>query len=137
VSVTFIAVRGSVVVDVPELPIGDIVTGVNLSNTNAWALLGLLGLDGRGLLGQVTIAEARRAVMYARATFERRASGYTRETVTERTMWRADASGVVRLRPITMIAHGLDADALGERLGRFAVLVERAAAGGATGIAWA
>lgn len=51
---------------------------LNVANGNAVALLGLLRL-GQELQGQVSVPEARRAVIRARATFDRRAGGFTRE----------------------------------------------------------
>jgi hypothetical protein len=76
VSVTFYGLtsaRGRIILDVEDR------AHLNLNDGNAAAFLRFLGLDPGPLAGEVTIPEARRAVMRARATFDRRVCSYTRE----------------------------------------------------------
>lgn len=116
---------------------------LNLSNWNARALLGLLGLTGEH--GTVGLPEARRAVMRARATFERRAAqlvggshlGPLGEALCAEGVRVVHEGNVARiLRGPQVITNELDADGLAERLERFAAFVETAGAMGATELRW-
>ncbi len=98
---------------------------VNVANGNAVALLGLLGL-GDELQGEVSLPEARRAVIRARATFDRRAGSFTREPVDMK------RSGHVRV-----IVAGIDDNYLQRRLADFDRFVMFVADKGAVSIYWA
>lgn len=110
---------------------------VNLCNANASALLGLLGLDPSDLFGSLPIADMRRAIIRARATFDRRAPGFTRESVTIHGAPVVGADGTVELRPVREFGGGLDVDGLARRLADFSAMVETSAELGATEISWA
>lgn len=109
---------------------------LNLCNGNARALLALLGL--REAWGTVDIAGARRAIMLARATFDRRAPALTREPVTEHAPARVEHEGnVARVVPgATFHTGGFSATDLRDRLDAFAELVETGARLGAIAISW-
>lgn len=109
---------------------------LNLANMNAVALLRFLGLPTEEC-GSASIAEARRAVMRASATFESRADEYVRPEEREYGAPRDRGDGVIELRPLRFFGGGLDVDRMRsylERLGRF---IEIVAARGATHIYWA
>lgn len=108
----------------------------NLCNANARCVLGLLGLDAVELCGGCTVPEARRAVMVARATFGRRAGGFTRASATEHGAPRENSDGTFELRPLRSHSFGLDMAGLESRVEIFAGLVERSAAEGATEVMW-
>jgi len=120
--------------------------GLNLSNGRASALLGLLGLDSYDIYdGEVTLAEARRAVMRARATFSRavhehtspvRESGGQMRTGTRLTFGKNAGVMSSLTRAPRVISTGISEDYLAGRLNDFADLVEAAAKAGATGIHW-
>lgn len=110
---------------------------LNLNNANGRAFIAFLGFDpGEGPDGSVTVAEMRRAIMVARATFERRVSDYTRETAVTYGAPRVNDDGTVELRPARFIDCGIDQDYLARRLEQLATLVENLAANGATHITW-
>lgn len=95
---------------------------INLCNGNAGSLLGLLGLGDMDLAcGEITIPEARRAVMKARATFDSKVAKFTRDD--------EQHSG-------RMFSMGIDNKYLKRRLEEFADLVEAGAEAGATHISW-
>jgi hypothetical protein len=108
---------------------------LNLCNSNALALLGLLGLDV-DYCGSCSVADARRAVMRARATFDRKAGAFERPAVVTYGAPRVDADGAVELRPFRSASMGLDADGLRRRLEHFAKTVEVLAELGATHVCW-
>lgn len=112
------------------------VLSLNLSNWNATALLRLLGLEGA--CGAITLPEARRAIMRARATFERRADALTVEAAEVVLPTRVEREGNVAriVRGAILSIGGLDREGLAERLERFAAFVERAATLGAARIGW-
>lgn len=98
---------------------------VNVANGNAIALLGLLGL-GDELQGDVSLPEARRAVIRARATFDRRAGGFTREP-----------ADVKRPGHARVIVAGIDVGYLDRRLADFERFVLFVAERGAVAVYWA
>jgi hypothetical protein len=108
--------------DLPEL---------NLANGNGIALLRALRL-GMDYAGEITIAEARRAIMRARSgslePFVRLEQKLTGKP--------AERDGVIVARPLRFFDPGLSTEGLGERIERFAALVEVSAARGATLIFW-
>ena len=101
---------------------------LNLNFGNAYALLGLLGLDpGPGHLnGEATLPDCRRAVIRARATFERRAPQHTRE-----------GSDTKRPGRVRVIEGDLDVEGLERRLNNFEKFLNVVAEKGATSIYWA
>src|SRR5579863_7869326 len=96
---------------------------LNLNFGNAYALLGLLGLDpGENYLhGEVPMPEARRGVIRARATFERKAGNFTRE-----------GSDTKRPGKVRVIQGSLDEDGLARRLDAFERFLNVVADMGAT-----
>lgn len=99
---------------------------LNMSNANARAFLSLLRLNpGAGPDGEVPLAAARRAVMRGRATFQRRASRFTR-LPTDTT--RPDQPRVVEF--------GIDEDYLARRLEDFERFLLTVAERGAVSISW-
>ncbi len=105
---------------------------LNLCNGNGIALLRALRL-GMAYAGKISIAEARRAVIRARAgslePFAR-----LEEKLIGRPVVRAD--GAIEARPVRSWDMGLSTAALAERLERFAVVVEESAKRGAKNIYW-
>jgi len=106
---------------------------LNLNEGNAVLLLGALGLTV-DCWGEITLAEARRALMRARA--RKSLSGYTRASETLYGAPRTGEDGVVELRPVRSHGGALTEDDLRDRIERFASLVELAATRGATNITW-
>ncbi len=101
---------------------------LNLNFENAYSLLGLLGLDpGMDYLhGEAKMPEARRAVMKARATFERRAPTFTRE-----------GSDTKRPGRVRITQGSIDENYLARRLDDFEQFLNAVAEKGATSIYWA
>jgi hypothetical protein len=101
---------------------------LNLSNTNARAFLLLfLGLaPGVDLLGGVGMPEARRAIMRARATFDRRVARFTRE-----------GSDTKRPGRCRVIEGGIDEDYFQRRLDAFERFLDAVAERGARSVYWA
>lgn len=126
---------------------------LNLNNGNARALLALLGWAAApsqiplgeirvgeptgefDLMGERALPDARRAVMVARATFDRRAGALVRESETLYGAPRVREDGAVDMRPRVMVG-GLDAEGLRDRLESFAALVEEGATLGAVQVTW-
>ena len=99
---------------------------LNLSGANARAFLGFLGVEpGANLSGQVGLPEARRAVIRASATFERRVCRYTRK-----------ASNTKRPGHVRMIEGGVNEGYFRRRLDDFEVFVGVLAERVATSICW-
>jgi len=112
---------------------------LNLANDNALAFLGLLGItvsDESDLYGEMALAEVRRAIMVARATFERKAVNFTREDESDYGKPRDNGNGTIEMRPLRLHSKGLDTDRLARYLDRLAALTEALAAKGATHITW-
>jgi hypothetical protein len=106
---------------------GEDAAHLNMSSANARAFLLFLGLDpGTGPDGEVAIPEGRRAIMRARATFERRVRGYPREATDTR------RPGCVRV-----IEGGLDVEYFERRLDDFQRFVDAVVERGAASICWA
>ncbi len=97
---------------------------LNLNIGNAAALLGLLKLPNEPC-GEVTMPEARRAIMQAKARFERVASDHTREG--------SDAQQPGRAR---FVRGSLDENGLRVRLERFEEFVNVMDRMGAERILW-
>lgn len=109
---------------------------VNLSNMNAAAFLRFLGIDPgseQGLCGEITVPEARRAIIRARATGDRKVGGFTRES---RSYGNLVVDGVVQLGVPRVHEQGIDESYFKRTLARFEVLVEAVAELGATHISW-
>jgi hypothetical protein len=99
---------------------------VNMANANGRRFLEFLGLDpGPEPAGEVSMPEARRAVMRARATFERRVPAFTRQE--SETKW----PGQVRV-----IEAGLSEEYFERRLNDFEKFLNVVTAKGATSIYW-
>ncbi len=126
----------SVTFAIKSLPVDyeDGSTHLNLANANARALLAALGLEtDEYLCGQCTVAEARRAVMRARNT---NLSHLERAEERRYGAPRRREDGSVEMRPLRVLAYGLSADGLLERVARFERLVAHAAELGAAEIYW-
>jgi len=109
--------------DAPEL---------NLANDNMLRLLAVLGLSVE-YCGEMTLPEARRAIMRGRA---RDVSGHVRNRVERHGAPRDCGEGVVELRPLHFLDVGLDEDGIRERVERFSAFVLEAERRGATKIWW-
>lgn len=90
------------------------IEGPNFANSNAAVMLDLLRLPSGELSGQVTLPEFRRAIIYARATIDRRAGKFTRPEETGPN-W---------------LSFGIDADGIKRRLELLAAFAQEAAAAG-------
>lgn len=101
---------------------------VNMNFANAYALFNLLGVHPGDdyLHGEITMPEARRAVIRARATFDRRAGGLTRE-----------GSDTKRPGRVRIIEGSMDEAYLARRLNDFENFLNVVAEMGATSIYWA
>jgi hypothetical protein len=100
---------------------------INMSSGNGRAFLEFLGVDpGVEPAGEITMVEARRAVIYGRATYERRAPLYVRE-------W-SDTKRPGRPR---IIEGGLPKEYFSLRLDHFERLLNVLTEMGATSIYWA
>jgi hypothetical protein len=107
----------------------------NLCNANAFALLGLLRL-GSEYCGSISIAEARRAIMVAKATFETTGELHARAATVDTGAPREREDGTTELRPARMISSGLNVVELRFRLIAFESLVNLGADAGADSIEW-
>jgi hypothetical protein len=100
---------------------------LNLANGNARSFLEFLGINpGEEPFGEVTMPEARRAVIRARATFKRRAHKFTRE--------ESDTQRPGRPR---VIVAGIDEDYLARRVDDFERFLNAVGDRGAASIYWA
>ncbi len=100
---------------------------ISMSSANGRAFLEFLGIDpGFEPSGEITMPEARRAVMRARATFERRAPKFTRE-----------ASDTKRPGHARFMEGGIDTEYFERRLNDFEKFLNAVAEAGATFIYWA
>ena len=100
---------------------------LNLASSNARAFLLFLGIEpGPDLSGEVSMPEARRAVMRARATFERRVGGFTRQST--------DTKRPGRCR---VIEGGIGEDYFARRIDSFERFLDAVAARSASSIYWA
>lgn len=104
----------------------DDATFLNMSNANARVFLAFLGVEpGAHLVGEITVPEARRAIIRARATFERRVGAYTRES-----------SDTKRPGKVRVIEGGIADDYFERRLDDFESFLGVAVERGATSIWW-
>jgi hypothetical protein len=113
---------------------------VSWSYGNAVAMFGLLGLfikSEAGLTGEAPVADIRRAIVRARATFERRAPGFERAEVIQHGAPRTHADGSIELRPVRAWSMGLDTEGMRVRLDAFERAIHELARRGATHITWA
>ena len=109
----------------------------SIASANFRAFAGLLGLPiDDALCGELPIADARRAIMRARATFDRRAAAFARAEEVEFGAPRTGADGTIELRPLRAWSGDLSVDRLANYLDRFACVVEAFAARGATHVRW-
>lgn len=105
---------------------------LSLCNTNAYALLRALGLLASPH-GEAAVARVRQGLVRARnVSLER----YTREGEELYGAPRSREDGTVELRPLRMVAGGLDLAGIHDRLNRVEAVVEAHAAAGATTICW-
>ena len=113
---------------------------LNWNQGNAFAVLRLLGLlpedgDDTDMFGQVSIADARRALMVAWARFARVGPGLVREEQT--TYGRpVERDGVVVLKPVRVWVGGIDLAYLSRQLQAWGETVEALAGRGATHVCW-
>jgi hypothetical protein len=116
--------------------------GLNLANGNARLLLKLLDLhwearpDWDGLDGSCSLPEARRAVVGARARFDRKAPALARPARVEYGKPRTNEDGTVELRPVRLFEMGADEDYLAGRLDAFEKLLGDLERAGATHVSW-
>lgn len=106
---------------------------VNWNEGNARSLFGALGIPFEPI-GEVTLPEARRAVIRARARTSLDAFTRPEERVYGRPVER---DGVVELRQLRVFGMGLSVEGIGERLERFEAFLREATERGATKISWA
>ena len=106
---------------------------LNLANGNAVLLLGALGLDSAPS-GELSVPEARRAIIRARSRSD--LTPFTREQETVYGRPRANEDGSVELRPVRLSSMGVDKERVASYIERFASLVEESADRGATTIFW-
>jgi hypothetical protein len=110
---------------------------LNLCSANGRAFLELLGFEPNDeLYGEASVADVRRALMVARATFDRKAEAFTREDEATYGGPRTNSDGTVELRPLRSYGLGLGTDQLAGYIDRLAALTEALAAKGATHITW-
>lgn len=98
---------------------------MNIANGNAVAVLTLLGL-GDEPQGEVSLPEARRAAIRARATFDRRADSFTR-----------DLADLKRPGHARVIVAGIDDNYLRRRLNDFDRFLLHVAEEEAVAVYWA
>jgi hypothetical protein len=113
--------------------------GVNWCNGNAVILLDLLGLEGDengSLYGEVTVADARRAILRARATLDRRGPALERAPTVSYGAPRLADDGTIELRPIRSWSSGLDVAGMRTRVDAFERCVNALVERGATHITW-
>lgn len=106
---------------------------LNLANDNAARLLAAMDLPC-DCDGEMTLAEARRGLMRARARQD--LSQFVREETTVYGAPRAQEDGSVELHPVRAQSFGLSVEGLRDRIERFGAFVEAAAARGAQTIFW-
>jgi hypothetical protein len=113
---------------------------LNWSHGTAAALWPLLGLPLEAgavpPVGEVSIPEARRAIIRARARFGRLAPQLAREAVVEYGPPREGDDGTIELRPLRYFAAGLDEAGIARRLDAFERFVGAMAERGATHLTW-
>ncbi len=100
---------------------------LNMASANARVVLGLLGLEaGDEPSGAASMPEARRAVMLARATFERHADEFTRT-----------GSDTKRPGRVRVVECGVDREYLARRIDDFERFLNVVVDKGAVSIYWA
>lgn len=99
---------------------------LNMASANARLFLEFLRIEpGPDLDGEISLPDARRAVMRARATFDRRAPSFTREQ-----------SDVTRAGQARMITADLDVEYLGKRLDALQRFLDEVVERGAVSVLW-
>jgi hypothetical protein len=113
---------------------------LNWNVGNAAALWPLLGLPAHGgevpQHGEVPIPDARRALVRARALFDREAPRLARPAKLEHGGPRRREDGAIELRPLRAFSARLDVEGIARRVDAFARFVEAIGERGATHIAW-
>ena len=100
---------------------------LSMNNGNGRAFLLFLGLvPGDDLCGEVPVFEARRAILRARATFDRKVGSFTRSV-----------SDTKRPGQVRVVESGIDADYFMMRLAAFERFVLHVAGMGALAVYWA
>lgn len=100
---------------------------LNMASANARAFLQFLGIEpGDEPAGEITVPEARRAIMRARATFERHVGQFTRE-----------GSDTKRPGQCRVIEGAIDSGYLARRVDDFEHFLNAVVERGATSIYWA
>jgi hypothetical protein len=111
---------------------------IDWNQGNALSLFLVLGLpveDGLPVpYGEMTLPEARRAIMRARGRGD--LLPYAREEETQYGAPREGEGGVVELRPLRSFCQGLPVEGVKRRLNQFEQFVSESAARGATQIRW-
>lgn len=115
-----------------EMVIVDDRPELNVANGNARLLLAALRLDDSELIGRITLPEARRALIRARAGS---LEPFTRQAFIEHGAPRSEGD-VVALRPVRVFAASLDEHQMAGYLDSFEALVMGAEASGAKYIHW-
>jgi len=106
---------------------------INWANDNARAILGALGV-AFDECGDLSVADARRALMRARSRGD--LSPFTRPEEVVHGRPRANEDGSVELRPVRSWGGALNAAGIRDRVEQFARFVEESATRGATTILW-
>jgi hypothetical protein len=110
---------------------------INLSNRNARVLFSILGLDvegEEGYVGEMTIPEARRAVM--RAQSRQNIAKFVQPETKVHGKPREVSPGVYDMKPLKMYDAGLTEEQLHAYIRRFAEFVVEVSRLGATKIFW-
>ena len=118
-----------------RLDLGERLEFVGFASVPGRAILELLGLANDELLGEASLPEFRRALIRARAIFDRRAPEFVEETRTEYGR-PIERDGVVEMRPVRAIYGGVDLEGLERRLALLEDFTAVAVAAGATDINW-
>jgi len=122
--------------DDPEADLND-PRWMNLTNDNTRAFLAFVDIEGASdLYGEAPLPEVRRAIMRARATFQRRVGAFLRREAVVYGKPRVGDDGTVELRPVRVWVGGIDEAYLQRKLDRLEVLVEALARRGATHLGW-
>lgn len=125
-----------VMIDFSDVTGGEGLPVIDWNMGNASAMFQLLGLPTDEQWGQLPLPVLRRAVMRAKARFERTAPSLTRAPSVQHGAPRENADGSIELRPVRVWGGGLDVEGMKTRLNAFSDFIELAAERGATAISW-